>query len=257
MSAGGDVVEEEVTPPIRSSVAWIAGVGPTQGLGAALGRRFARTGRTVFLTGRTPERLAEVVARIEAAGGRAVAAPGDLTDSAFIARTVESMRRAGRLDVAVFNAGGNRWKPTLEMEDAFFEEVWRACCLSGFLFGRETAREMLAHGGGTLLFTGASASLRGRPQFTAFAAAKAGLRMVSQSMARELGPLGLHVAHVLVDGLSDGERAREVASDTVASKGSDGLLDPDAIAEVFAQLHAQPRSTWTQEMDLRPFSEPF
>lgn len=256
MSPGSEV-EEDMTSPVRSSVAWIAGVGPTQGLGAALGRRFGRTGRIVFLTGRTPDRLAEVAAQIEAAGGRAATAPGDLTDSAFIARTVETIRRVGRLDVAVFNAGGNRWKPTLEMEDAFFEDVWRACCWSGFLFGRETARAMLMQGGGTLLFTGASASLRGRPQFTAFAAAKAGLRMVSQSMARELGPLGLHVAHVLIDGLIDGDRAREVASDVVTSKGSDGLLDPDAIAEVYAQIHAQPRSTWTLEMDLRPFIEPF
>jgi len=252
-----DDVEGKFPFPMRSSVAWIAGVGPTLGLGAALGRRFARTGRVVFLTGRTPERLAEVAAEIEATGGRAVTAPGDLTHSAFIARTVESIRRVGRLDVAVFNAGGNRWKPTLEMEDAFFEDVWRVCCHSGFLFGRETARAMLAHGEGTLLFTGASASLRGRPQFTAFSAAKAGLRMVSQSMARELGPLGLHVAHVLIDGLIDGERAREVASDEVAIRGSDGLLDPDAIADVYAQIHAQPRSTWTLEMDLRPFIEPF
>jgi len=116
---------------------------------------------------------------------------------------------------------------------------------------------MLAHGRGSLLFTGASASLRGRPEFTAFAAAKAGLRMVSQSMARELGPLGLHVAHVIVDGLIDGDRARAVAGSAVASKGPDGTLKPEAIAEAFWQLHVQHRSAWTQELDLRPFSESY
>jgi len=250
-------MERGASSPGRAPVAWIVGVGPARGLGAALGRRFARGGLTVFVTGRTPERLADIVRPIEAAGGRAVAAPGDITDPAFVARTLEEIQRVGRLDVAIFNAGGNRWKPTLEMDDAFFEETFRLCCMAGFVFGRETARVMLAHGGGTLLFTGASASLRGRPQFTAFAAAKAGLRMVSQSMAREFGPLGLHVVHVIIDGLIDGDRAREVASDAVASKGPDGLLDADAIAEAYVQLHAQPRSTWTQEMDLRPFSEPF
>ncbi len=238
-------------------VAWIAGVGPERGLGAALARRFAAGGMIAVVSGRTPERLDAVVQGIRASGGQAIASPGDLTQPAFIRQTLARIRALGRLDAAIFNAGGNRWKPTLDMEDDFFEDVWRLCCFSGFVFGREAARLMLEHGRGSLLFTGASASLRGRPQFTAFAAAKAGLRMVTQSMARELGPLGLHVAHVIVDGLIDGDRAREVAGSAVESKGPDGTLKPEAIAEAFWQLHVQHRSAWTQELDLRPFSEPY
>jgi NAD(P)-dependent dehydrogenase (short-subunit alcohol dehydrogenase family) len=238
-------------------VAWIVGVGPTRGLGAALARRFASGGMHVVITGRTKERLDVIAQEVNASGGRATVAPGDITESSFIQKTLDEIGLWGKLDVAIFNAGGNQWKPTLEMTDEFFESVWRLCCMSGFVFGRETARVMLERGRGTLLFTGASASLRGRAQFTAFAAAKAGLRMVSQSMAREFGPLGIHVAHVIVDGLIDGDRAREVASDGVQSKGADGLLKPEAIAEAYWQLHAQHRSAWTQELDLRPFSESF
>lgn len=238
-------------------IAWIVGVGPTGGLGAALARRFAVAGLLVVITGRTPARLQALAHEIESTGGRALVAAGDITDPALVSETLARIRALGRLEVAVFNAGGNRWMPTLQMDNAFFEGVWRLCCFAGFVFGRECARELLAHGGGSLLFTGASASLRGRPQFTAFAAAKAGLRMVSQSLARELGPQGLHVAHVIVDGLIDGERAREVAPEYVAGKGEDGLLRPEAIAETYLQLHQQPRSAWTQELDLRPFSESF
>ncbi len=241
----------------NTKIAWVVGVGPSRGLGAALARRFAASGMTVFVSGRTQSRLDLVVKEIEASGGAAVAAAGDVTQPVFIKTTLEKIASVGTLRAAIFNAGGNQWKPTLEMEDSFFEDVWRLCCLSGFTFGRETARVMLDHGEGSLLFTGASASLRGRPQFTAFAAAKAGLRMVSQSMAREFAPLGLHVAHVLIDGLIDGDRARDVAGNIVALKGPDGMLNPDAIAEAYWQLHCQHRSAWTQELDLRPFSENF
>lgn len=238
-------------------IAWIVGVGPPGGLGAALSRRFAAAGLLTVISGRTADRLQALAHQIETTGGRALAAAGDVTDPGFIAATLARIRSLGRLEVAVFNAGGNRWQPTLDMDNAFFEEVWRLCCFAGFVFGRDCARELLSHGGGTLLFTGASASLRGRPQFTAFAAAKAGLRMVSQSLARELGPRGLHVAHVIVDGLIDGERAREVAPTAAAEKGPDGMLQPEAIAETYYQLYRQPRSAWTQELDLRPHSESF
>ena len=245
------------TDSSNTPVAWIVGVGPTRGLGAALARRFASEGRSVVITGRTKERLDIIAQEVNASGGHAKVAAGDITQSSFIEKTLAEIGTWGKLDVAIFNAGGNQWKPTLEMTDGFFEDVFRLCCMSGFVFGRETARVMLEHGRGTLLFTGASASLRGRAQFTAFAAAKAGLRMVSQSMAREFGPHGLHVAHVIVDGLIDGDRAREVAGDAVQSKEADGLLKPEAIAEAYWQLHVQHRSAWTQELDLRPFSESF
>lgn len=247
--------EKEFDP--RPSVAWIAGVGPARGLGAALSRRFAQSGMTVMVSGRTAQRISALVDEIRGAGGSAIAAVGDITEPEFVSSTLARIEALGTLDAAIFNAGGNRWRPTLEMDNEFFEELWRLCCLAGFQFAREAARVMLPRGRGTLLFTGATASLRGRPQFTAFAAAKAGLRMVSQSMAREFGPLGLHVAHLIIDGLIDGERAREVAAEQAAAKGPDGLLSPEAIAEVYWQVHSQPRSAWTQELDLRPFSEPF
>jgi len=128
-------------------VVWIAGVGPERGLGAALGRRFAAGGMTVFVTGRSPERLDAVVRDIRASGGRAIASPGDLTQPAFIQEALAHICAAGRLEAAVFNAGGNRWMPTLDMENGFFEDIWRLCCFAGFVFGRETARVMLQMSG--------------------------------------------------------------------------------------------------------------
>jgi NAD(P)-dependent dehydrogenase (short-subunit alcohol dehydrogenase family) len=135
--------------------------------------------------------------------------------------------------------------------------MWRVGCFGGFLVGREAARRMTGGGRGTILFTGASGSLRGRPGFAHFAAAKAGLRMVAQAMAREFGPQGLHVAHVIVDGGINGERLRTYVPQFVAAKGDDGLLDLDAIAETYWHLHTQHPTAWTQEIDLRPFKEPF
>ena len=134
--------------------------------------------------------------------------------------------------------------------------VWRLCCLGGFLVGREAARRMVAQARGTILFTGASASLRGKPPFAAFASAKAGLRSLAQAMAREFGPKGVHVAHVVIDGGIGGERLRRFA-EFVRAKGEDGLLDLDAIADAYWMLHAQHRTAWTHELDLRPYKEPF
>jgi NAD(P)-dependent dehydrogenase (short-subunit alcohol dehydrogenase family) len=148
-------------------------------------------------------------------------------------------------------------KEFLEMDAAFFEDTWRVACFGGFLVGREAARRMVAQGSGTLVFTGASASLRGKPPFGAFASAKAGLRAIAQTMARGYGPQGVHVAHVIIDGGIDGERLRSAVPDFVKAKGEDGLLDIDAIAETYWQIHTQPPSAWTHEVDLRPFKEPF
>lgn len=237
--------------------AWVVGVGASAGLGAAIARRFAAGGLTTVVTGRTRAQLDTVAAEIEAVGGRAVAAPGDVTQEADLIAIRDGIEAQGPLEAAIFNAGNNRWKPTLEMETEFFEEIWRVGCLGGFIFGREAARPMVARGRGSLLFTGASASLRGKPQFTAFAAAKAALRSVSQSMAREFGPKGVHVAHVVVDGAIDGDRINTRLPELAKQKGPDGLLKIDAIAEAFWFLHSQQRSAWTQELDLRPFSENF
>jgi NAD(P)-dependent dehydrogenase (short-subunit alcohol dehydrogenase family) len=157
----------------------------------------------------------------------------------------------------VANAGNNRRIDFRALTAQDFEEFWRVGCFSGFLVGREAARRLVPLGRGTVIFTGASASLRGRPGFAHFSAAKAGLRMVAQSMAREYGPLGIHVAHVVVDGGIDGDRLRQAAPGLMAQRGEDGLLDIAAIAENYWYIHRQPRSAWTHEIDLRPFKESF
>ncbi len=235
----------------------VLGVGASQGLGGALGRRCAREGLHVFLAGRTAAKLEAVAAELRAAGGRATAVVADATQSGDIARLFDAAEAGGGAPaLAVYNAGNNRFRPLLEMDDAFFEEVWRLCCFGGFLFGREAARRMLP-AGGSLLFTGATASVRARPPFTAFASAKAALRAVAHGMAREFGPQGLHVGHVIIDGMIDGDQLNQRFPELRARMGDDGMLGVDAIADAFWALHAQHRSAWTLELDLRPYKETF
>lgn len=251
--------------PSSQSVARIAGVGASAGLGAALGRRFAREGYTVVLTGRTAHRVEAVAAEIREQGGRAHAAIGDVTSEQDLARIAALLSRHGTLRSAIFNAGNAVRAPTLELEVAQFEAAWRTNVLGGFVFARAALPLLLnapdaataATGAGSLLFTGATASLRGRPPFAAFASAKAGLRSLAQSLAREFGPRGVHVAHVVIDGGIDGERLRSTAAQRAESAGPEGLLHPDAIAQSYWQLHQQPRNAWTQELDLRPWRESF
>jgi len=234
------------------AVAVVVGVGAEAGLGATLGRRLAETGRQVFLAGRTPQRIEAIARKI---GGSAV--PTDTTREADVTRLFETAAKAGTIDCVVYNAGNNVSAPIRELEAQTFEDVWRVACFGGFLVGREAARRMVPNGKGTILFTGASASLRGRPTFAAFAAAKAGLRAVAQSMARELGPQGIHVAHIVIDGGIAGERLRSRRPDRVQQAGEDGLLGLEAIADAFLHVLGQQRSAWTHELDLRPFKEPF
>jgi NAD(P)-dependent dehydrogenase (short-subunit alcohol dehydrogenase family) len=160
----------------------------------------------------------------------------------------------GPIGVAIYNASQRVVKSILEMESAEFEGAWRVSCLGAMIVGREAARRMVPRGHGSILFTGATASLRGGNGFAAFAAGKFGLRALAQSMARELGPQGIHVAHFVIDGGIDNERTRERAPERV---DEDGLLSPDAIAEAYYQTHAQHRSAWSQEVDLRPWREKF
>lgn len=250
-------------PPVP--VAWIAGVGARDGLGAAVARRFAQEGLAVVLTGRTPERLADVAAQIQAQGGRALALAADLSSEAQVQGVAQRVRTLGPLQAAVFNAAGAARAPTPELSVDQFTQAWRQSALAGFVFAREALALLQANGvpasaptgRGTLLFTGATASLRGRPPFAAFAAAKAALRSLAQSLAREFGPQGIHVAHVVVDGGIDGERLRTSSPQRVAASGEGGLLDPDAIAQTYWHLHRQHRTAWTQELDLRPFKEIF
>jgi NAD(P)-dependent dehydrogenase (short-subunit alcohol dehydrogenase family) len=239
------------------SVAWVAGVGASAGLGAATARRFAQAGFIVALTGRNAERLRAVTAQIVAAGGRAHALPGDVSSVDDVERLAAEVRTLGPLRVAIFNAGNAVRGTPLELTPEQFESTWRGSTYAGFLFARATLPRLLAAGGGSLLFTGATASLRGRGPFVAFAAAKAGLRSVAQSVAREYGPQGVHVAHIVIDGGIDGERLRANAPHRAAEAGADGLLNPEAIAETYWQLHQQHRSAWTHELELRPYKEPF
>ncbi|MGQ0546737.1 MAG: SDR family NAD(P)-dependent oxidoreductase [Betaproteobacteria bacterium] len=224
-------------------IAVIGGAG--EGLGAALGRRFAAGGFETVLSSRSKEGI-----------GRA-----DLREETEVVALFDRLEARAPVEVAVFNAGANYRGSILDTPAEMFEKVWRLACYAGFLFGREAARRMAARGRGTILFTGATASVRGSAHFAAFAAAKGGLRQVAQSMARELGPKNIHVAHVVVDGMIDNRRTRERMAERRGENAPDlppdGMLATDAIAELFWQLHAQPRSAWTFEADLRPWAEKF
>ena len=240
-----------------NNTALVVGVGASHGLGAAAARRFAREGLYVFVAGRTKAKLDQVVEEIKQAGGMAEALIGDASSETDAARFVNSAESKAPLTLVLHNAGTNRRDSILELKREDFEQLWREHCLGGFLIGRESAKHMVPRGRGTILFTGASGSLRGKAMFAAFAAAKAGLRAVSQSMARELGPKGIHVAHVVIDGGINGARLLSRMPDRADKAGDDGLLNIDAIAEAYWQIHIQHRSAWTQEQDLRPWVENF
>jgi NAD(P)-dependent dehydrogenase (short-subunit alcohol dehydrogenase family) len=241
--------------------ALVVGVGAERGLGAALCRRFAQGGYHVLIAGRTAAKIGKVADTIVAAGGSAEPIAADATREDDVVRLFDRAMAPGEgfgpADLVVSNAGNNQRIDFRELTAPQFEDFWRVGCFSGFLVGREAARRLVPHGRGTVIFTGASASIRGKPGFAHFSAAKAGLRMIAQSMAREYGPLGIHVAHVVVDGGIDGDRLRNRAPTLVKERADDGLLGIDAIAENYWHIHCQPRSAWTQELDLRPFKEPF
>lgn len=231
----------------------ILGVGP--GLGAAAARRFAAAGFAVAIAARTAEKLDPIVAAIGKAGGKAIALTADATNEAEVTELVARTERdLGPLGVAIYNASGRVVKSVLELTGAEVEEAWRRSCLGGFFLGREAAKRMVTRESGTILFTGATSAMRGSANFAAFAIGKFGLRALAQSMARELGPKGIHVAHVNIDGpINTGAQAARLA----AERAPDGLLEPEAIAESYFQLHMQHRSAWTQELDVRPWVEKF
>jgi NAD(P)-dependent dehydrogenase (short-subunit alcohol dehydrogenase family) len=239
----------------------VVGVGAELGIGAAACRRFAAEGHHVLVAGRTQAKIDQVVKTIRERGDSAEAILTDATDEAQVIGLFDRATTPGPglapADLVVFNAGNNRRVDFRELDAKVFEELWRIGCFAGFLVGREAARRLVPLGRGTVIFTGASGSLRGKPGFAQFAAAKAGLRMVAQSMAREYGPLGIHVAHVIIDGGVDGEKLRTGAPAMVEARGQDGLLGVDPIAETYWQIHRQHPSAWAHEVDLRPFKEPF
>lgn len=233
-------------------------VGAGDATGGAIARRFAREGFETCVTRRPRNQsdLDNLAKSIEAEGGNAHAFGVDARDEdAMIALFDQIESEIAPLEVVVFNIGANVWFPIGETTTRTFQKVWEMACLAGFITGREAARRMEPRGRGTILFTGATASLRGAAGFSTFASAKAGLRNVAQSMARELGPKGIHVAHVVVDGMIDTKWGRENFPQVFKDPSADNVLKPEDIAENYWTLHCQPRNAWTFELDLRPWSE--
>ena len=231
-------------------------IGAGDATGSAVARRFAKVGYTICVARRTEAALKPLVDQITAQGGRALAFGLDARREDEVVNFFQHIEaNIGPIEVLVFNVGGNVRFPVLETTAQKYFKVWEMCALAGFLAGREAARAMLPRGRGTILFTGATASVRGSNGFAAFAGGKAALRALAQSMAREFGPQGLHVAHVIIDGLIDTAFVRTNFAQRVDELGPDGILNPDHIAEAYWWLHSQPRDAWTFELDLRPSVE--
>jgi len=238
----------------RPGVCCVIGAGDATG--SAVARRFAKEGYTVCVARRTATALKPLVDQITVEGGKAVAFGLDARREDQVVNFFHQIEaEVGPVEVLLFNVGGNVRFPVLETTAQKYFKVWEMCAMAGFLAGREAARLMLPRGRGTLLFTGATASLRGAAGFSAFAGGKAALRALAQSMARELGPKGLHVAHVVIDGMIDTAFTREHFAQRVEEVGPDGILNPDHIADAYWWLHEQPRDAWTFELDLRPSAE--
>jgi NAD(P)-dependent dehydrogenase (short-subunit alcohol dehydrogenase family) len=233
-------------------------IGAGEGVGQAIARAFAAAGHPVCVTRRARNiaQLEALVADIAQTGGQAHAFGVDArSETETIALFDRIEREIGPIGVVVFNIGANVQFPIRETTTRVFTKVWEMGCFAGFLAGREAARVMVPRGAGSILLTGATASIRGRDGFAAFAAAKHGLRALAQSMARELGPMGIHVAHVICDGAIDGVFIRERLGDTTGLLRDDAILKPDDIAQAYLWLHRQPRSAWSHEIDLRPWRE--
>ena len=228
----------------------IIGVGPEQGLGAQLCRRFASLGLHIFVAGRTRKKLDDVVSLIEAEGNKATAWVADATAETQVKKLFDAASQIAPLSVAIYNAGNNTPGKIADMEAVYFENSWKVCCFGGFLFAREAIQRMQASGG-TLLFTGASASLRGRPGFGAFNSAKAALRTLAQALAKEYGPEKIHVGHVVVDGAINGEKIKTRWPAYAEKLGNEGMVSIDGIVDAYEFLYKQPANAWTFELDLR------
>lgn len=233
-----------------AKVAVVIGVGP--GLGQAAARRFAKGGLAVAMVARTAEKLEALRDEIAREGGRALPVAADASDAASVGEAFARVRRElGAPSVLVYNAGTFQMGGVLELSAEDFERCWRTTALGAFLAVKEAAPSMIERGEGTMIFTGATASLRGSARFAALASPKFALRGLAQSVARELGPKGVHVAHVIIDGQIDLPRTRAMFPD----RGDETFLAPSAIAETYWQLHVQDRTAWTHELDLRPAVE--
>lgn len=233
----------------------VIGAGASNGVGGALSRKFAAEGHHVVVAGRTEAKVTALAKEVIATGGSAepfvvdVTAPGD-QDALF-----SHVASKGEISAVLYNAGNNAIIPFEQLDAETFEAFWRVGCFGGFLTAERAIPLLKAQGKGSLFFTGASGSLRGKANFAHFASMKAGLRMLAQSLAREFGPHGVHVAHFIIDGVIDGEMVRSRFGEYLEALGEDGGLSPDAIAEAFWYVHQQSKSAWTHEIDLRPFKE--
>ena len=231
-------------------------IGAGDATGAAIARRFARGGYAACVTRRSAEKLEGLVAAIRSEGGEAHGFAADARKEEDVVALVERIEReVGPIEVMVFNIGANVPASILEETARKYFKIWEMACFSAFLSGREVARRMVTRERGTIIFTGATASLRGSAHFAAFSGAKHALRALAQSMARELQPKNIHVAHVVIDGAIDTDFIRESFPERYALKDQDGILNPDHIAENYWHLHTQPRDAWTHELDLRPWTE--
>ena len=236
------------------AVAVILGVGPMNGLGAALCRRMGQEGLHVIAAGRTADVLDGVVSALASEGVAASAFVADATKEADVVALFEYSQAVGPLSVAIYNAGNNRPGKIVDMEAEYFEATWRVGCFGGFLFGRQAVKTFGAEGG-TLIFTGASASLRGRAQFGAFNSAKGALRNLAQAMAKEYAGDGIHVGHIVIDGPINGDKITEGFPEYAERLGEGGMINLEQIAESYAFLYRQPRTAWTFELDLRTSQE--
>jgi NAD(P)-dependent dehydrogenase (short-subunit alcohol dehydrogenase family) len=242
----------------RNATAAVIGAGDF--IGAAIARKFAAEGFTAFVGRRNGDKLAPLIGEIERAGGRAAGRSLDARKEAEVTSFLQEADREAPLEVCVFNIGANVNFPLLETTERVFRKVWEMACYSGFLAGREAARLMLPRGKGCIFFTGATASLRGGIGYAAFASAKMGLRALTQSMARELGPKNIHVAHLVIDAGVDTAWVRErikerEGAQALASLPPGRLMRPEAVAESYWTLYSQPRDAWSSEMEIRPFGE--
>ena len=238
----------------------VAIIGAGDFIGAAVARRFAAAGYHVHGGRRTVDKLDQLSRDIAERGGRFTAHVLDARSEDSIAAFLDAADSDAPLELCVFNVGANVNFPVLETTERMFRKVWEMACFAGFLTGREAARRLLAHGRGSIFFTGATASIRGGSGYAAFASAKAGLRVMAQSMARELGPKNIHVAHLVIDAGVDTAWVRDrmtaaLGAEAVAALPEDTLMHPDSIAEAYWNLHHQSRDAWTHELDLRPFAE--
>lgn len=232
-------------------------VGAGDHLGSAIARRFSEEGNRVVATRRRGD-LSPLLQSIEAKGGSAIGIHSDARDERHVKDLIQRIEtKVGPIAVTGFNVGGNVRYPIVETTSRVYRKVWEMCAYAGFLIGREVAERMLQRGNGTILFTGATASIRGGNGFAAFSGGKHALRALAQSMARELGPQGIHVAHVIIDGPIENESTRALFPEWFQNRPADGVLQPADIAEIYWQLHCQPRSAWSFEVDVRTYAEPW